>query len=138
MRSLRLGEGIDGRSNVKEEPHDFDDLPPEVREALLKRSATRNPERSTLSKLEGKYMMALLIYLDRMSPVLKSDIYNDISRSGRMTDKLNDLLSMGLIEMYRTGRTDSKVIVITDKGRKVAGIISEMIGIIEGDMAKKD
>jgi len=123
---------------VKEEPHDFDDLPPEVREALLKRSATRNPERSTLSKLEGKYMMALLIYLDRMSPVLKSDIYNDISRSGRMTDKLNDLLSMGLIEMYRTGRTDSKVIVITDKGRKVAGIISEMIGIIEGDTAKKD
>jgi len=77
--------------------------------------------------------MAILIYLDRMSPVLKSDIYNDISRSGRMADKLDDLFSLGLIEVYRAGRTDSRVIVITEKGRKVAAMINDIIGIIEDE-----
>ena len=129
--TLPIGSGLDERTNVKKEPHDFDEIPPEVRKALDRRRALKDPSRSALAKLEGKYVMAILIYLDRMSPVLKSDIYNDISRSGRMADKLDDLYSLGLIEVYRAGRTDSRVIVITEKGRKVAAMINDIIGLIE-------
>ena len=131
--SLPIGSGLDERTNVKKEPHDFDEIPPEVRKALDRRRALKDPSRSALAKLEGKYVMAILIYLDRMSPVLKSDIYNDISRSGRMVDKLDDLYSLGLIEVYRAGRTDSRVVVITEKGRKVAAMINDIIGIIEDE-----
>jgi len=31
------------------------------------------------------------MYLDEMSPVLKSDIYNNISRSATMAEKIDDL-----------------------------------------------
>ncbi len=85
-----------------------------------------------MQKLEGKHMLTLILYLDSLSPVVKSDVYNDISRSVNMASKLNDLYEMGIIEIFGTGRTNTNVILITEKGRKAARTIRELIGIIEG------
>ena len=82
--------------------------------------------------LEGKHVMSIILYLDRMSPVLKSDLYNDISRAATMADKLDDLRSLGIIEIYWTVKANSNVIVITDKGRRVASVIREMTDVVDG------
>ena len=66
-----------------------------------------------------------------MSPVLKSDLYNDISRGSGMPGKIEALQKMGLLEIYYTARTTANVIVITDKGKKVASVIRDMLNIID-------
>ena len=81
--------------------------------------------------LEGKHVLSLIMYLDKMSPVLKSDVYSDISRTAGMAEKLDDLREMGLIEIYNTVRSNSNVIVITDKGRAVANMIKDIVGMVE-------
>ena len=123
---------LDQRSNVKNEPKPFEELPPEVQKLLASRKKVRD-ERNLMDAIEGKYVLSLILYLDKMSPVLKSDIYNDISRSGGMVDKIENLRKLGILEIYHTARTVSNVIVITDKGRKVAERIREMLRAIEGE-----
>ena len=66
-----------------------------------------------------------------MSPVLKSDIYADISRSAGMIRKIDDLQNLWIIQIYHTARTNTNVIVITDKGRTVAERIRDLIKSIE-------
>ena len=83
--------------------------------------------------IEGKYMLSLILYIDRMSPVLKSDVYNDVSRSAGMPDKIETLRRLGLIEVYHTARTTANVIVITDKGRRTAQGIRKLIEVVESD-----
>ena len=40
---------------------------------------------------------------------------------------------MGLVKVYCTARTNSQILVITDKGKQVAGLIKEIVGMVEGD-----
>lgn len=132
-KSIPVGGKLDGRDNVWKNPRPFEDLPEDVKR-LLSEKDRRNPGdgRTTVQKLEGKHMLTLILYLDSLSPVVKSDVYNDISRSVNMASKLNDLYEMGIIEIFGTGRTNTNVILITEKGRKAARMIRELIGIIEG------
>ena len=83
--------------------------------------------------MEGKYMLSMILYLDKMSPVLKSDLYNDISRGAGMPGKIDDLRKLGLLEVYYTARTTANVIVITEKGKKVAAKIRELMDTIENE-----
>ena len=132
IKTVKIGESLDGRNNVDKEPHTFEELPPEVRELLVKREARNKEQKKTsLKVLEQKHVLSLILYLDKMSPVLKTDIYNDISRCTNMLEKLEGLRSIGLVEIYNTGRTNSNIIVITEKGRGVAKLIGELKTLIE-------
>jgi len=125
--SIPIGGPLDDRRNVKQSPKPIEELPPEIQQILIDRKKLKTSEKKAIDSLEGKYVLTLILYLDKMSPVLKSDIYNDISRGAGMVEKLNDLQRLGIIEIYHTARTVSNVIVITDKGRKIAAIINEML-----------
>ena len=98
---------------------------------LQNRKRSRQEDRSAIDLIEGKYMLSIILYLDRMSPVLKSDLYNDVSRGSGMPGKLESLRRLGIIEIYYTARTTANVIVITEKGRMVARMIREMLDTIE-------
>ena len=84
-----------------------------------------------VQKLEGKHMLSLILYLDNMAPVIKTDVYNDVARSSSMLTRIDDLEAMGLVRIYPTGRTNNKVVTMTDKGREVAKVIRKMIEVIE-------
>ncbi|MBQ7979074.1 MAG: hypothetical protein IJ248_04930 [Candidatus Methanomethylophilaceae archaeon] len=73
------------------------------------------------------------MYLDEMSPVLKSDIYNNISRSATMAEKIEDLRKIGLVDVYWTAKANTNVVVITDKGRKIAGMFREILDLVGND-----
>ncbi|MBE6518629.1 MAG: hypothetical protein E7Z70_03690 [Thermoplasmata archaeon] len=130
--TIQFGKAVDGRTNVWNQPIPYEDLPDEVKRYLLDKKARPEPK-NTLEKLEGKHVMSMILFIDSMSPVVKSDIYNSISRSANVVSKLDDLRDMGLIEMYHTGRTNMSVIVITDKGKRVASIIRQMIDTIDSE-----
>ncbi len=123
---------LDDRKNVRSSPRPFEELPEEIQKILNDRKGpARNSHRNTIQMLEGKHVLSLIMYLDKMSPVLKSDVYSDISRTAGMAEKLDDLREMGLIEIYNTVRSNSNVIVITDKGRAVASMIKDIVGLVE-------
>ena len=128
--SIPLSDPIDGRNNVALEPRPFDQLPEEVRNALSKRKKKEN-ERPLMDLIESKYVLSMILYLDRMSPVLKSDLYHDIARGSGMLNKIDELRELGILEIYCTARTNTNVIVITDKGRTVAERIRDLIKSIE-------
>ena len=104
---------------------------------MLMSKKTDNKERSTLDILSQRHMLALILYIERMQPVLKCDIYNDISRGAGMAEKINDLHRLGLIEVYQTARYNSNIIVLTDKGRRTAEIIRQMVGIIQAGIGSR-
>ena len=122
---------LDSRKNVKQEPRRFEELPPEIQKILDSRKRSQDQNKSVIESLEGKYILSLILYLDKMSPTVKSDIYNDISRSATMPGKIDTLRKLGIVEVYRTTHTNTNVVVITEKGRKVAEAIKDMLDIIE-------
>ncbi len=131
--TLPISGRIEKRKTVWDNPIPYDELPDEVKKYILdKRSGPERKQRSILEILEGKHMLSLIVYIDSMSPVLKSDIYNNISRSANIIKKIEDLEEMGLISIYRTARTNMNVVVITDKGRVVADFVRQMVGIVNG------
>jgi len=131
--TIPINDTLDGRRNVKLEPKAFEDLPTDVQKVLMNRKQSKDNERSPIGMMEGKYMLSMILYLDKMSPVLKSDLYNDISRGAGMPGKIDDLRKLGILEVYYTARTTANVIVITDKGRKVAKAIRDMMDLIENE-----
>ncbi len=121
---------MDSRKNVWQEPLPYSELPEDLRKILADRSNNKKGN-SALNILEEKHMMSMIVYIDEMSPVLKGDIYNNISRSTNMASKIDELASIGLVQIYRTVNVSSNVIVITEKGRKVAALIRDMVDAIE-------
>ena len=130
--TLKIGVGLDERRNVRKEPRPFEELPPDVQRLLLGNGHSEGGRKSTLEILGSKHVLATLLYVAKTSPVLKSDIYNNISRCSNMAEKIDDLYSLGLIDIYHAARTNSNVIIITDKGRTVAGLVEEMVEMIGG------
>ena len=127
--SIPLSSGLDQRKNVNLSPKPLEELPPEIQKIISERG--KGKKESVLSFLEGKYVLSLILYLDKMSPVVKSDIYNDIARSSGMSKKIDDLYRLGIVEIYLTAHTNTNVVVITDKGREVAALIRNIFNIIE-------
>ncbi|MBE6524742.1 MAG: hypothetical protein E7Z65_07760 [Thermoplasmata archaeon] len=124
--TIPISDPIDGRNNVALEPRPFDQLPDEIRNALERRKKKEN-DRPLMDLIESKYVMSMILYLDRMSPVLKSDLYHDIARGSGMLNKIDELRELGILEIYCTARTNTNVIVITGKGRMVARRIRDLI-----------
>ncbi len=112
---------------------ELEDLPEDLQRILSGRAnRIGSAGRTTLQKLEGKHVMSMILFISDMSPVLKTDIYTNVARSSGMSDKLDDLYAMGLIKIYRTAQTNSQVVVITEKGKKIAELIKDMVGLADG------
>jgi len=131
--SVKIGESLDTRKNVNKEPHSYDELPEEVKKYIKDRRRNGGDRGTVIHKLEGKHMLSLIIYLDKMSPVIKSDIYNDVARTGTILDKIKDLEDYGIIRIYTTGKTNNNVIVMTEKGHAVAEKLREFVSLVESD-----
>lgn len=138
VKSIPLDGKIDDRRHVSKEPKPFEDLPPEIQRILEDRREDSKTKKTTLRMMEGKYVMSILCYINQMAPVVKSDVYNNISRANNMASKIDDLETLGLIRIYRTAKTNTNVIVMTPKGKKVADMIMLMVNTIDRERPDLD
>ena len=129
--SIPLSGKLDDRENVWQNPKPFEELPPEVQRLIVNKRRKYSGERSTLDKLEGKHVLSMILYIDKMSPVMKTDIYSDVSRSNNMSEKLKDLSDMGIVDVYSTVKGSGNVFMITEKGRRISGLIDDIVKIID-------
>ncbi len=128
--SIPIGGSIENRSSKHIAELPPEELPEEIRKMLSARTNAPK-ERSVLDMLEGKHVLSTILYLDEVAPVMKCDIYKEISRSAGMKDKVQDLYDMGLVQIYATGRTNAGVVVMTPKGKEVAKTIRDILDLIE-------
>lgn len=107
------------------------DYSKEMVELLRQKRTSKESDGSTLSKLDRKHMLSILVYLKNHRPAIKSDIHANISRNSGMAEKLETLEKMGLIAMYDSFESRTCYIILTDKGERVAELIEEMLDIID-------
>ena len=127
----RLGSVDTDQCDNDDAPRPFSDLPPEVQALLIQRKKDDAPK-NPIELLEGKHVMECILYIEATQPVLKSDIYANVTRAQSMAKKLDDLRRFGLIEIYQTARFNSNVIVLTKKGERTAEAIRQMLSIADG------
>lgn len=77
--------------------------------------------------LGEKHVLNIIVFLAERGRSTKSEIYESVARNGRMVDKLEALERNGLIVMDCQGGTNRAVITLTDKGRRVAELIRDLI-----------
>ena len=113
------------------------DYSKEMVELLKQKRTSKESDESSLSKLDRKHMLSILVYLKNHRPAIKSDIHANISRNSGMAEKLETLEKMGLIAMYDSFESRTCYIILTDKGEKVASLIEEMLEIIDKEESFK-
>ena len=106
----------------------MEQVPDEVRRFIESRAPTPK-EKTVLDILEEKHMLTMIEYIDRRSPLLKSDIYEAISHSSGMNRKLKELEDLGIITTYQA--QGLSIMAITEKGSRIAGIIRSISDTIE-------
>ena len=110
---------------------DFEDCSQEIYRELERKRNSKNEAPDTLSLLDRRHMLAILVFLKHNRPAIKSDIYANISRNVNMVTKLETLQKMGLIGMYNTFESNTTYIILTDKGERVANMVEDMVAEIE-------
>ena len=106
-------------------------MPEEIRDYMANRGDIKRNSRTVLEILEGRHTLSLLVYVDSACPVMKSDIYNNVSRSGNMAEKIDDLVRLGLLNSYETGKPNSQIITVTRKGHETAELLRSIVDILE-------
>lgn len=105
------------------------DIPPEVLKEILDK---RRPKGiAHISDLEGPNGLSLLLYLDENSPVMKSDIYRDVSKSETMTRRMDRMRELGLIDIRYTGYLNAYAVSLTVKGKAVVRRIRGLLEVSE-------
>ena len=130
-KTIPINGTVHERGNARDNPIQDDDLPPEIRKYLYSKRENYHREPDLIDKLEGRHIIRLILFINSMSPVIKTDIHMHVSRCNKINSKLDDLMSLGLIKMFQTAHTNTHVVVITEKGRRLATVIQDAISICE-------
>lgn|GEM_PF-5401006 len=88
-------------------------------------------QQAILRTMEGKHVMSALLYIDEMGPVLKTDIYRDVSGGACIAGKIESLEELGMAEIYNRSGSISCYVCLTPKGRRVATTIKLMQQVID-------
>jgi len=93
-------------------------------------------EEVALGILEEKHVIDILFFLSRHGPSKKSDIYSEVSTNPRMPLKLNIMEKEGLIIQHiNTINNNTTTVMLTDKGKMVIDLLTELSRLICGDSA---
>ena len=82
--------------------------------------------------LEKKHMVSILLYLMDNDGCMKSQLYDSVSRTLRMSDKLDMLEDTGLIVQDSNGPYRSVRIRLTDLGRGVCRELEAIEDMLAG------
>ena len=76
--------------------------------------------------LESANTVDILLYVHDHPLCLKSDIYRNVSRNAHTRELMDMLRSEGLLSIEPTGRGNTHMLVLTEKGMQVADILLEL------------
>ena len=72
----------------------------------------------------------ILIHIHENPGCRMSEIYRNITRNAHTREKVQSLAHIGLLDITPTGRGNSVLLSLTDKGEKVAGLLLEAESIL--------
>ena len=88
-------------------------------------------DRTTIGTILGSAnSVEILIHIHENPGCRMSDIYRDITRNAHTRERIQTLADMGLLEITPTGRGNSVLLQLTEKGEKVVGLLLEAESIL--------
>lgn len=82
-----------------------------------------------VSILEEKHMTGILLYLRHHGGCKKTDLYRDVGRGSRMSEKLDILESEGLLTQCGE---HTVILNLTDRGDALADALADIDGFLTG------
>ncbi|MBR7153442.1 MAG: hypothetical protein IKD00_06870 [Candidatus Methanomethylophilaceae archaeon] len=80
--------------------------------------------------LEERHVISTVLYIRDHPGCKKSELYPAVSKNPRMPQKLELLVSMGLVTMESREDSSATFLDLTDKGRRVAEHLSKVANIL--------
>ena len=94
--------------------------------------------RTTIGTILGSAnSVEILVHIYENPECRMSDIYREITRNAHTRERIQALADMGLIDITSTGRGNSVLLSLTDKGEKVVGLILEAESILNDDVGEQ-
>ena len=88
-------------------------------------------ERTTIGTiLSSSNSVEILIHIHENPGCRMSEIYREITRNAHTRERIRALADMGLMDITPTGRGNSVLLSLTDKGERVVGLILEAESIL--------
>ena len=88
-------------------------------------------ERTTIGTiLSSSNSVEILIHIHEKPGCRMSEIYREITRNAHTRERIQALADMGLMDITPTGRGNSVLLSLTDKGEKVVGLLLETESIL--------
>lgn len=88
-------------------------------------------DRTTIGTiLSSSNSVEIMIHIHENPGCRMSDIYREITRNAHTREKVQTLADMGLLDITPTGRGNSVLLSLTDKGERVVGLMLEAESIL--------
>lgn len=87
---------------------------------------------SGIQVLEERHMVSVILFLKDNDGCMKTELYSSVSNNPRMPAKLDSLESAGLIRQEQSPESRAVRIHLTDLGREVASLLSELDSVMSG------
>ena len=95
-------------------------------------------ERTTIGTILGSSnSVEILIHIHKNPGCRMSDIYREITRNAHTKERIRALADMGLLDITSTGRGNSVLLSLTDKGEIVVGLILEAESILNDTVGEQ-
>ena len=87
--------------------------------------------RTTIGAILGTAnSVEILIHIHENPGCRMSDIYREITRNAHTRERIQTLADMGILDITPTGRGNSVLLSLTDKGERVVGLMLEAESIL--------
>ena len=91
-------------------------------------------ERTTIGTiLSSSNSVEILIHIHENSGCRMSEIYRNVTRNAHTRERIQALADMGLIDITFTGRGNSVLLSLTERGGRVVGVVREAESILNED-----
>ena len=85
------------------------------------------------SILESANTVDILLYVSEHPGCFKSEIYQNVTRNAHTREKIARLCEEGLLSPTPTGKANNSLLALTDKGRRIVELLSEIDEILNSD-----
>ncbi len=83
--------------------------------------------------LESANTVDILFFVRDNPGCFKSEIYQNVTRNAHTREKISRLCEKGLLSSTPTGKANNSYLTLTDKGRRIVELLSEIDEILDPD-----
>ena len=89
-------------------------------------------DRTTIGTiLSSSNSVEILIHIHENPGCRMSDIYREITRNAHTRERVQTLADMGLLDITPTGRGNSVLLSLTERGERVVGLLLEAESVLK-------